>query len=140
MSKASVSLAQAGDPARRASMQLVVDGLGADASGEPARALSRFRRAVQIDAGNPYAQLALARHWIESGDPALSLAHLDHAELLFESEPEVHEGFEVHLLGLRGLALREIYPPDGGSALLEQARQASPRVWGDAWISAEELR
>ena len=137
---ARISLEEAGDPARRASMRLLVDGLDADVSGAPARALSRYQRAVQIDAGNPYAQLALARHWIEAGDPALALAHVDHAELLFESEANSRGDFDAHLLGLRGLALRKLYPPDGGRALLEQARRASPQVWDDDWISAEELR
>lgn len=135
-----ISLAKAGDPVRRASTRLVVDGLEADASGAEARALSRYQRAVQIDPGNPYAQLALARYWIEAGDAALALAHLDHAELLFESTANLQSGFEAHLLGLRGLAMQEFYPPDGGSALLERARRASPRVWDDAWISADELQ
>ena len=90
--------------------------------------------------GMAYGQGGRSGHWSGSGGPAMCLASLDHAGLLFESEPEVHEGCEAKLLGVRGLALREIYPPDGGSALLEQARQASPGVWGDAWISAEELR
>ena len=118
-----ISLVEAGDPARRASTRLVVDGLDADAVGAAARALSRYQRAVQIDPGNPYAQLALARHWIESEEPALAFAHLDQAELLFESEAKSQQGFGPHLLGLRGLALRQLHPSDGGSALLEQARR-----------------
>ena len=135
-----VSRATTDDPVRRASTRLVVDGLSAEVSGATARAFSRYQRAVQIDPGNPYAQLALARYWIEVGDPALAIAHLDHAELLFESKESSESDFEAHLLGVRGLAMQELYPPDGGRALLESARRASPQVWDDGWISPEELR
>ena len=135
-----ISLAEAGDPARRASTRLVVEGLDADAAGARARARSRYQRAVQIDASNPFAQLALARHCLEIGDPTLAISHLDHAELLFDSELELRRSFEAHVVGLRGLAERELDPPNGGDALLEEARRASPQIWGDAWLDAQELR
>ena len=138
--RGAISLAEAGDPARRASNRLVVDGLDADAAGATDRARSRYQRAVQIDASNPFAQLALARHCVETGDPAQAIAHLDHAELLFESDLELRRSFETHVAGLRGLAERELDPPNGGVVLLEEARRASPQIWGDAWLSAHELR
>ena len=135
-----ISLEEAGDPARRASNRLVVDGLDADAAGATDRARSRYQRAVQIDASNPFAQLALARHCLEAGDSALAIAHLDQAELLFESDSQPHRGFETHVVGMRGIAARELDPPNEGEAMLEEARRALPEVWGDAWLSADELR
>ena len=135
-----ISLEEAGDPARRASNRLVVDGLDADAAGATDRARSRYQRAVQIDASNPFAQLALARHCLETGDFALAIAHLDQAELLFESDSASWRSYEAHVTGLRGLAARELDPPNGGDLLLGEARRASPKTWGDAWLSADELR
>ena len=135
-----ISLEEGGDPARRASNQLVVDGLDADAAGARDRARSRYQRAVQIDASNPFAQLALARHCLEAGDSVLAIAYLDQAELLFEPDSESWRSFEAHVAGLRGLAARELDPPNGGDLLLEEARRISPKIWSDAWLSADELR
>jgi len=78
-------VADRGDAQRRASTRLVLDGLDADARGDVRLAQSRYERAIQIDASNPYAYLALARHYVEQEDPDRALAYLDHAGSLFES-------------------------------------------------------
>ena len=58
-----------GDPARRASMRLVLSGLDADEAGRSAEASSLYERALQVDPTNPYAWLALARQEVFEGDP-----------------------------------------------------------------------
>jgi tetratricopeptide (TPR) repeat protein len=132
--------ADRGDPQRRASMRLLLDGLDSDESGSPRRALSRYERAMQIDAGNPYVHLALARHYIANDSPDQALSYLDQAQVLFESEVEPSPGVEAHLMGLRGIALRELGRTRQGDALLREAAQRAPSVWGDGWLDADELR
>ena len=131
--------AQRGDPQRRASMRLVLEGLDADRSGDALRALSRYERALQIDGGNPYAHLALARYFVESGEVSRAFAHLDQAQTLFESADARAPGVEAHLLGLRGSALREVGRTAEGEALLRRAAQRAPSVWGDGRLDADEL-
>jgi hypothetical protein len=53
-----------------------------------------------------------------------------------EVEPEM----EVHLLGLRGGALYDAGDLEEGGNLLDQAREMSPRVWGDGALDPDELR
>ena len=136
-----------GDPLRRASTRLVLEGLGA---GAPQRALSQYERAIQIDATNPYAYLALASYQVQWGDVHRGLQSLNQAELLLESEELRSPRVEPHLVGLHGRAqvrmrgyiraaktngrVRE------GEPLLERARRLAPEVWGDGWLTAAELR
>ena len=54
-----------GDPARRASMRLCIEGLYLDEQGRDSAALSQYQRAIQVDSTNPYAYLSLAQHEIE---------------------------------------------------------------------------
>ena len=75
-----------GDDQFRASQRLVLEGLDADERGEAARAHSRYERALQIDASNPWVYLALARHYIDQGEPGRALAHLDRAEALLDAQ------------------------------------------------------
>jgi tetratricopeptide (TPR) repeat protein len=133
-----VDVAGAGDPQRRASQRLVIEGLQADARADPERALSDYQRALQVDASNPYAYLALARHHLEAGDPRTALAHLERAEVLFESLGLLTPGVETHLIGLRGAALRAEGLREGDVLLAEAARRA-PSVWGDGRLDASEL-
>jgi len=127
-----------GDPIRRASLRLCVNGLDADEAGRPQTARSLYERAIQIDPTNPYAYLALARHEVERGDPERALEYVAQAETLLASEEALSPRVEPHLDGLRGAAL-EASGRDG-SEPLAHARRASPQVWDDGRLSAGELR
>jgi tetratricopeptide (TPR) repeat protein len=131
-------LADEGDPTRRASLRLCVDGLDAAAAGRSSAALGQYERAIQIDPTNPYAYLVLARHELEEGDPVRSLEYLNQSETLLESENARSREGEAHLVGLRGAALRAT--EGAGDGYLEQARRLAPAVWEDGQLTAEELR
>jgi tetratricopeptide (TPR) repeat protein len=133
------TLASEGDPQRRASIRLVLDGLDADAEGQYRRALSRYERAIRVDANNPYALLAIARHFVEVQDFEQANAYLDEASVLFDSLDLRSPGAETHLMGLRGAALRLDRPWDA-EPLLAEAAARSPDVWSDGFLAAEELR
>ena len=75
-------LVDAGDFQRRASLRLVVAGLDADAVGQSERARAMYERALQVGATNPFAYLALARHWIEAGELERGLVFVEQAEVL----------------------------------------------------------
>lgn len=133
-------LVSVGDPARRASVGLVVEGLEADAAGERERASGIYERAIQVDPTNPYAYLAIARQHVEAGEPRWAASFLDQAEALFEAEDGPPPAVEPHLLGLRGQILYGEGEIAGGEAYLERARQLAPEVWMDGKLSADELR
>jgi hypothetical protein len=135
-------VAHTGDPTRRASTRLVITGLSAR---PPERGVSDFERAIQIDATNPWAYLALAAYEVQWGDVFRGVQSLAQSELLLESQGLRSPRVEPHLIGLRGRAkLREI---DGGGsgwssgeAMLDEARSLAPDVWGDGWLGASELQ
>ena len=129
-----------GDATRRASMRLVVEGLDADAAGLSARALSSYERAIQVDSTNPYAFLALARFDAEGEQPERSLALLDQAEVLLQSEGELIPGVQLHLRGLRGWVMWKQTGAPESAATLDEVAAASPEVWGDGQLSSRELR
>lgn len=133
-------VAAGGDPAFRASLQLVLDGLDADATGDPDLALVRYERSLQVDPTNPYAYLALARHRVEGEDPDSALPFLDKAEALLRAQGELSPGVEAHLDGLRGSALLVDRRRAEAVALLERARRLSPEAWSDGRLDADELR
>jgi Tfp pilus assembly protein PilF len=133
-------LADDGDPARRASQRLVLEGLGADARHESERARGLYQRALQVDSGNPYAYLALARQCVEQDEPELALEYVARAEDLLAVEMDPSPGAEVHLAGLRGIALDHTGETVEGHALLERAADSAPDVWGDGVLTADELR
>jgi len=126
-----------GDPARRASLRLCAEGLRADAAGLSVPARSRYERAMQIDATNPWAYLVLARHELEAGDASRALEYVQQAETLLRSEGAWAPGVEAHVAGLRGAA-RSSAGGDG-SADLALAAQLAPEVWGDGRLDADEL-
>lgn len=128
-----------GDPARRASMRLVLQGLDDDAAWRPAVAIGAYERALQVDPNNPYAWLALARHEVEHGDPQQALAQLDKAEALLDAEG-ASRGAWVHVQGLRGEALRAAGSQARALPYLEEARRRAPDVWADGSLDASELR
>jgi tetratricopeptide (TPR) repeat protein len=125
--------------ARRASLRLVMDGLESDEQGSPVRAQGSYERALQVDPTNPYAFLALARHYNEVGETERAHDFLDQAVAQFEVQGEVAPDVDVLLVGLRG----EIYRAGGQDTrafpLLEEARGLAPDTWGDGHLSAGEL-
>lgn len=128
-----------GDDQFRASQRLVLEGLEADQRADAARAHARYERALQIDASNPWVYLALARHYVEQGDPGRALAHLDRAEALLDARDPPSPGAKVHCEGLRGAALALEGNESEARPLLEAAADAAPDVWGDGALTAEEL-
>jgi tetratricopeptide (TPR) repeat protein len=132
-------LAAEGDDQLRASQRLVLEGLDADEQGDPERARSRYERALQIDASNPWVYLALARHYVELGEPGRALSHLDRAEALLDAQGGA-PGARIHCDGLRGAALALEGDRAGARPLLDAAAHGAPGVWGDGELSASELR
>jgi hypothetical protein len=129
-----------GDPTRRASTRLVITGLN---SSPPEQGISYYERAIQIDATNPYAYLALAAYEIQWGDPEQGVHSLTQSELLLESEGLKSPRVEPHLIGLRGRAMLRSYDDVerlAGESSLDQARRMAPEVWGDGWLGVSELR
>lgn len=129
-----------GDPARRASNRLVLKGLDADSGGDPARALGIYEEALRVDATNPYAYLAIARHHAAGDDPAWALSFIDKADSLLRAEGGPSPRVRPHLVGLRGQALYASGEVNEGLPLLEEAWTAAPDVWTDGQLDADELR
>jgi tetratricopeptide (TPR) repeat protein len=129
-------LGSAGDPARRASMRLVLAGLDADTRGRGAEASSSYQRALQVDPNNPYAWLALARQEVFDGDPDRGLSHLDKAQALLGTD----ERAAAHLAGIRGAGLVAIGKRPLGEPFLREARELAPDTWTDGMLDASELR
>jgi tetratricopeptide (TPR) repeat protein len=119
---------------------LVVEGLDAEIASTPQRALSRYQRAIQIDPGNPFVYLVLARYYAAIADPESALEHLDRAQSLLDPDGALYRRAESHLLGLRGWALAETGRSAGAEPLLSEARRLAPSVWGDGRLDASELR
>jgi tetratricopeptide (TPR) repeat protein len=118
----------------------VLQGLASDVDGNARLARRSYERALQVDANNPFAYLALARQAIEVGDGPSALEYLDQAELLLEAENLRSPGVEPHLAGLRGAALHVRGDARAASELLAHASELAPSVWGDGELSADELR
>jgi tetratricopeptide (TPR) repeat protein len=128
-----------GDPARRASIRLTLQGLEADSVGQFEHAEGSYERAIQVDPTNPYAYLALARHQLDGHQPENALYVLDQAAALFEAEGEWNPRVGVHLIGLRGRAFHASGRGEDGVLYLERARELAPDVWSDGYLSADEL-
>lgn len=133
-------LAGEGDAERRTSLDLVLQGLGEDASGRPAAALAEYQSALRVDPTNPWVYLALARHHVDGTQPERALPFLDQARALVEAQGSDSPRVEAHLLGLRGAALVASGRPVEGLPLLEEARALAPDVWADGHLSAHELQ
>ncbi len=129
-----------GDETRRASVRLVLDGLRADEAGRGERARGLYQRALQVDSGNPYAYLALARQSVARGEPELALEYVARAADLFDADGLRTPGVDAHLEGLRGAALSLSDAGDRGAELLERAATRAPEIWGDGRLDADELR
>jgi tetratricopeptide (TPR) repeat protein len=129
-----------GDTRRQASVRLVVEGLDAELAASSDRALSRYQRAIQIDPGNPFAYLALARYYVSVDDPTRALEYLDRVQSLLDSNGSFSLRTSPHLLGLRGNALEQMGRDAEAAQLLAQARRLAPSAWGDGRLDAVELR
>ena len=129
-----------GDGRRRASTDLALQALDAEIKGETARARGLYARALQTDASNPYAYLALARLHADQGDAAEALEQLARAEDLLRADALDSPRVAVHLIGLRGVALRLEGNNAEGDALIARASRIAPSVWGDGRLTASELR
>jgi tetratricopeptide (TPR) repeat protein len=129
-----------GDTRRQASVRLVVEGLDAELAASSDRALSRYQRAIQIDPGNPFAYLALARYYVSVDDPTRALEYLDRVQSLLDSDGSFSLRTSPHLLGLRGNALEQMGRDAEAAQLLAQARRLAPSAWGDGRLDAVELR
>ena len=117
-----------------------VRGLDADTAGDADRALGLYEEALRVDATNPYAYLAIARHHASGDDPGWALSFIDKADSLFRAEGGPSPRVQPHLVGLRGQALYASGEVDAGLPLLEQAWSVAPDVWTDGQLSADELR
>jgi tetratricopeptide (TPR) repeat protein len=133
-------IAAEGDDQLRASQRLVIEGLDADERGDSERARSRYERALQIDASNPWVYLALARHYVEVEEPGRALSHLDRAEALLDAQGGGAPGARIHCDGLRGAALALEGDRSSAQPLLDSAARGAPGVWGDGVLTASELR
>lgn len=129
-----------GDDQRRASNHLVDQGLEADQLADAGRALDRYELALQVDPGNPWAYLALARHQVDRDEPRRALASLDRCRTLLERRGEVSPRVETQLMGLRGAALAALGRQAEARPLLTEAQRRAPSVWDDGRLTAEELR
>jgi tetratricopeptide (TPR) repeat protein len=125
-----------GDPARRASMRLVLSGLDADEGGRAAEASSLYERSLQVDPTNPYAWLALARQEVFEGDPDRGLADLDKADALLASD----DAAAAHLAGIRAAGLRAVGQPALAEPFMREAQERAPAAWADGKLDAAELR
>lgn len=129
-----------GDARRRASMRMVVEGLDAEIASAPERAISRYELAIQIDPGNPFTYLTLARYYAAIADSERALEHLDRARSLLDPDAALYRSAEPHLRGLRGRVLAEAGRLADAEPLLAEARRLAPSVWGDGRLDASELR
>jgi len=133
-------VASEGDARRRASTQLVLEGLDAELDGNPDEAEARFARATQLDSTNPYAYLALARHRAEGTDPESALPLLDQAAMRLDADDLRTPGADVHLEGIRGAVLYATGRYADGALLLQKAHRAAPSIWSDGRLDPGELR
>lgn len=133
-------VAREGDPARRASLRLVDQGLATESGGAGGQAVAQYERALAIDPTNPYAYMALARHFVEVRDYERSLEYVAQAEVLLGSGDADSPRAEAHIAGLRGWALHGMGRDRQAAPLLEEARDLDPAVWSDGRLSADELR
>jgi tetratricopeptide (TPR) repeat protein len=127
--------AQDGDARRRASTQLVLDGLASELRGNTREAAVRYGDALRVDANNPLASLAFARLEIFAGDADRGLAHLDRYASLAGEHADA-----AHVAGLRGAALARLGKRALAAPYLQEARTLAPSVWDDAQLDARELR
>ena len=132
-------LLEQGDPQRRASHRLLVEGLEADARGSSARAKGRYDRALQLDPTNPYAYLVYARFEVARHRPGQARSFLDQAVALFEAQGGASPRVEPHIIGLEGAIASERGDKAQAAASLRRAGRLAPAVWGDAFLSAAEL-
>jgi tetratricopeptide (TPR) repeat protein len=133
-------IASEGGGARRASVKLVLDGLDADEGGDADAAARLYQRALQVDPANPYAYLALARSWVDRGDPTRALNFLDKAESLLGAQRARDPSVDAVVAGLRASALGASGRDGEAAPLFARARALAPDTWADGRLDASELR
>jgi tetratricopeptide (TPR) repeat protein len=133
-------LVNEGDAARRASMRLTLKGLDQDTAGQFDQSRASFGQALRVDPLNPYAYLALARHYAEGPYPERTESYLQQSETLLTSQDQLNNRVQAHLTGLRGVALWTQGYSAEASDYLQHARRLAPGVWGDGRLAAAELR
>ncbi len=129
-----------GDPARRASMRLTLNGLDEDAAGHFDQARASYEQALRVDPLNPYAYLALARHYAPGPYPERTESYLQQTEALLTAQDQLDDRARAHIVGLRGQALWTQGYSAEASSYLRQARHLAPGVWEDGRLDAAELR
>lgn len=132
-------VAEQGDARRRASNRLVAEALS-NAVADTPRAIERIRRALQVDATNPWAYLALAREQVAHGEYGAAWSALDQAEARARGEGEIPLVVKAHLSGLRGRVLIARDDSDRAFPLLTEAERLAPSLWSDQHLNAAELR
>ena len=97
---------------------------------------SRYERAIQIDASNPYAYLALARHYVDvrgTRERALELPRAT-PESLFEAlDDDDAPGAETHIdsvSAVRAIAAGRALPEKRTRELLDRAARRAPDALG----------
>ena len=68
------------------------------------------------------------------------IEYLEQAEILLDTERLRSPRVEPHLIGLRGAALNASGKTKAAAKLLRRAGASAPKVWGDARLTAAELR
>lgn len=129
-----------GDATRDASIRLVIGGLDDDEAGRPSRAVASYQRAIRVDSTNPFSYLALARHHLEYGSARDASAFLEQARTLFENEGRLGPEVDVWGIGLRAWIDRGMGRSEAAAARFEAARELSPEIWVDEFLSADEMR
>lgn len=129
-----------GDATRDASLRLVIEGLDEDEQGHPSRAMAKYQRSIRVDATNPFAYLALARHHLEYGSPREASAFLDQARSLFEAEDHLGPAVDVWGIGLRAWIDRGLGRDTAADSRFATARELGPTIWADELLSAREMR
>jgi tetratricopeptide (TPR) repeat protein len=127
--------AREGDARRRASTQLVLDGLASEMRGGVRDAVARYEDALKVDANNPFAALAFARYEVFAGDADRGLGYLDRYAALAGTRADA-----AHVAGLRGAALARLGKRALAQPYLQEARALAPAVWADGRLDARELR
>jgi tetratricopeptide (TPR) repeat protein len=133
-------LVNEGDAARRASMRLTLEGLDEDAAGQFDQARASFEQGLRVDPLNPYAYLALARHYAQGPYPERAESYLQQTESLLTAQDQLDDRVQAHITGLRGEALWTQGYSAEASPYLRHARRLAPGVWADGRLDAAELR
>ena len=108
-------------------------------AGDPARAAESYERAMQVDPNNPYVYLVFARHEVDRRRPGRAESFLEQSRALFESSGGVPVLVEAHFVGMQGAVAVLRGQRAVAARELTHARKLAPGVWGDGYLTAQEL-